>query len=149
MPPMLYIAFGELAGSRAQQMFPRHFRLRDAERHHVLKLIAKAVSTAGLIARRARPDAAGKRLVEEPAIKQKVHRTVGRTHLNRAQDVIPALRQGVQYGVEIGGPVARDQGDGFRLARCFPEKENDFSRLVGRELKLDLEGAARIETSAG
>ena len=95
-------------------MFPRHLRLRRAERHHVLKLVAKAVGAARLVARRPRPDPAREGLVEEPAIEQKVHRAIGRPHLNRAEDVIPALGHRAQDGVEIGGSVARDQGGGFR-----------------------------------
>src|ERR1700677_2972874 len=74
---------------------------------------------------------------------------VGRAHLNRAQNVIPAPGHRAQYRVEIGGPVACDQGDGFGLARCFAEKQNDLGRLIGRKLKLNLESAARIETCAG
>ena len=88
-PPMLDVALDELPRGRAQQMFARHLRLRHAERHHVLELIAKAVRAAGLVERRARPDAAGERLVEQPAVEQNVHRAIGRLHLNRAEDVVP------------------------------------------------------------
>ena len=66
-------------------------RLRDHQRHHVLELVAKPVGAAGLIERRARPDAAGQRLVEQPAVEHDVHGAVGRPHLDRAEHVVPVL----------------------------------------------------------
>ena len=88
-PPMLHVALDELARRGAQQLLARHLGLRHAERHHILKLVAKAVSAARLIERRTRPDAAGERLIEQPTVQQDVHRTVRRRHLNRAKRVIP------------------------------------------------------------
>ena len=57
-PPMLHVAFDELARRRAEQMLARQRGLRDRQRHHVLQLIAKAVRAARLVECRARPDAA-------------------------------------------------------------------------------------------
>ena len=94
-------------------MFSRHLRLRHAERHNVLELVAKAVSAACLVARRSRPHPARECLVQQPAVEQNVHRTIGRPHLNRAEDVIPKPGHRAQYRVEIGGSVARDQGERF------------------------------------
>ena len=67
-PPMLNVALGELAGGRAQEVFARQIGPRGGKRHAVLQLVAKAVGAAGLIEGRARPNAAGERLVEQPAI---------------------------------------------------------------------------------
>ena len=86
---MLHVAFDELPRGGAQEMLARDLRLRHAQRHHVLKLIAKAVRAARLVEGRPRPHAAGERLVEQPAVEQNVHRAIGRLHLNRAEDVVP------------------------------------------------------------
>jgi hypothetical protein len=50
-PPMLHVAGDELARRRANQMLARNRRLRRRQRHHVLKLIAKAVRAARLVER--------------------------------------------------------------------------------------------------
>ena len=50
----------------------------DAQRHHVLQLVAKAVGAARLIERRPRPDAAGERLVQQPVVEHDVHRAIRR-----------------------------------------------------------------------
>ena len=82
---MLDVAFAELPRSRSQHVLPRQFGLGDCERHHVLKLIAKAVRTSGLIEGRARPQSTRKRLVEQPAVEQYIHGAVRRLDLNRAE----------------------------------------------------------------
>ena len=53
-----------------------------------------------------------------------------------------------EYRVEIGGSVARDQCDRFRLGRCFTEKEDDLGLRVWRELEPGLESAAGVEAGA-
>ncbi|MNW22015.1 hypothetical protein D3C71_2232560 [compost metagenome] len=65
-------------------MAPRLGGAGEGERHGVLQLVAKPVGTAGLIERRAGPDATGKRLVEQPAIEHDVHRAVRGPDLNGA-----------------------------------------------------------------
>ena len=57
------------ADARASSAGPR-----QRERHAVLQLVAEAVGAARLVEGRARPDAAGERLVEQPAVEQDVHR---------------------------------------------------------------------------
>ncbi len=91
-------------------------RLRHRERHHVLQLVAEAVGAARLVERRARPDPAGQRLVEQPAVQQDVHRPIRRLHLHRAEDVVPVLGHRAQDRVEIGAAVARRPRPAPRLA---------------------------------
>src|SRR5215471_15165188 len=55
-PPMLHIAFGKLARSRAQNMPAGNVRFHDRKRSRILKLIAEAISAARLIEARTRPD---------------------------------------------------------------------------------------------
>ena len=100
---MLHVALGELPRRGAQQMLARQVGLRDAERHDVLQLVAEAIGAARLIEAGARPDAAGERLIEQPAVQQDVHRAVGRLHLNRAERVVPERVDLGEDCVEIGG----------------------------------------------
>ena len=53
------------------------------------ELVAEAVGATRLVKGRARPDAAGERLVQQPAIEHDVHRAVGRAHLDCAQQRRP------------------------------------------------------------
>src|SRR5664280_1386444 len=54
-PPVLNVALGKLPCGCAQQMIARQLRLRQAERHPILQLIAEAIGAAGLVKARARP----------------------------------------------------------------------------------------------
>ena len=86
------VALGELPAGGAQEMLARERRPGDRQRHPVLQLVAEAVGAARLIEGRARPDAAGERLIEQPAVQHDVHGAVGRLHLDGAEHVIPFLR---------------------------------------------------------
>ena len=66
------------------------------QRHRVLQLVAEAEGAAGLVEAAARPDAAGERLVEQPAVGQDVERGVGRLHLHRAERVLPVRQHRVE-----------------------------------------------------
>ena len=89
MPPVLHVTFSELVRCRSEQLLTRKVGPRDQERHDVLQLIAEAIRTAGLVERRPGPEAAGERLVDQPAIQEDVHRSIGRPHLDRAEDLVP------------------------------------------------------------
>ena len=143
VPPVLHVALDELPRRGAQEVLARELGLRHGERHHVLQLVAEAVGAARLVERRARPDAAGERLIEQPAVEQQVHRR------DRASS--PARRRGrrpsasstaSQHRVEVGGAVARDQRARLRR-RCAasPSRNDDLGALAGREL--DASSAAR------
>src|ERR1022692_1186204 len=127
-------------------MVSRHGRLRYSQRHHVLKLIAKAVCAAGLVECRSRPHAAGESLIEQPAVQHDIHGTIGGFHLNRAEYVVPQARYRGEYRIEVGGSVFRDQGKRFRPGRRLAKKENDFGRAIWLELETGLQRAAGIET---
>ena len=60
---MLHVPFAELVGGGAEQMFAQQAGLGMDEGHRVLQLIAEAERAAGLIEARARPHAAGERLI--------------------------------------------------------------------------------------
>ncbi len=89
MPPVLHVAFFELVRGREQDLFTRDLRTAVDERHHVLQLIAKTVSAAGLIKSRARPDATRERLIQQPAVEHRVQGGVRRSHFDRAEQAHP------------------------------------------------------------
>src|SRR3546814_607733 len=85
-PPVLHIAFLELAPGRAQQLRAGFIGFGDAGRHHVLQLVAETVGTAGLVVGGARPHPAAQRPVQQPAVEQAVHAAIGRAPLPGAED---------------------------------------------------------------
>ena len=89
-------------------------RPRDHERHHVLELVAESVGAARLVEGGARPDAAGERLVEQPAVEQQVHGAVRRRHLDGAEHVVPLGRDVRQR------ERRRPRRDSGRRARARP-----------------------------
>jgi hypothetical protein len=72
MPPVLHVALHELSPRRAQQMLARQFGPRQRQRQDILQLIAKSVRAAGLVIAAARPEPARDRLIQEPAVHQRV-----------------------------------------------------------------------------
>src|SRR5207344_2868781 len=89
MPPVLHVAFHELAASGPEEMLPRDLPVRNGQGHHVLELVTKPVRAAGLIEGGSSPHAAGERLVEKPAVEHDVHGAVRRLDLDGADDVVP------------------------------------------------------------
>ena len=147
-PPVLHVALGELAGGRAQQVFARQIGPGGGKRHAVLQLVAKAIGAAGLIERRARPNPARERLVEQPAIEHEVHRAVGSLDLDRAQSLVPGARDVRFQGVEIGGANGQDRGAGV-LARCgLSQKEHDFGHAPWLQFQLGAHRGARVQGRA-
>ena len=124
-PPVLHIALRKLPGCRVQQMCAHPCGLGQRHRHPVLQLIAKAVCAAGLIECRAGLDAAGQRLIGQPAVHHDVHGAVRGRHLDGAGDRLPMRLDLCQQvcGVRIAHP-----GDqrlcivgGGRLSQQMPD----------------------------
>ena len=74
MPPMLRIAFGELACRRHQNVFPSNLWRGVQKRHGILQLIAESESSARLIQRGPAPEPATQRLIQQPAVQEMVSR---------------------------------------------------------------------------
>ena len=148
-PPMLHVALDELPRRGAQQVLARHRRPRGDQRHAVLQLVAEAVGAARLIERRAGPDAAGQRLIQQPAVQHDVHRTVGRLHLDRAEDVVPVAADLGQHVVQIGRAVARDQSARASCAlAASPRKKTISMRPFGGSTIVVRSAPHGIETGA-
>ena len=148
-PPVLHVALDELPRRSAQEMLARQRRLRYRERHHVLQLVAKAIGATGLVERRPRQDPTGEGLVEQPAIEQDVHGTIGCLHLHRTEDILPVLGHRAEDLVEVGAAVAQNQGERLCSRRRLTEEEDDLDRAVRLERERSLQGAAGIETGTG
>ena len=146
---MLIVALDELPAGGPQEMLADERRPGDRHRHPVLELVAESIGAARLVEGRARHDAAGERLIEQPAVQHHIHGGVGRLDLDGAEDVIPFLDHLFQGRVEIGAPVAHDQGDGLGPGRRLAEKEDDLRRGVGRQIDLGLQHGAGIQARAG
>ena len=132
-PPMLDVALDELSRRRAQQVLARHGRLRGDQRHAVLQLVAEAVGTARLVERRARPDAAGQRLIQQPAVQHDIHRPVGGLHLDRAEHIVPVaadLATARRRDLPCGSVQSRSAAS--RALGGFAEEEDDLDAGVRR-----------------
>ena len=88
-PPVLHVAFGELARGGAQDLLAQQRGPREAQRHRILQLVAETVGAARLVEAGARPGAAGQRLIQQPAIHHDVERAVGRLDLHVAGELVP------------------------------------------------------------
>ena len=116
-------------------------RRAHGERHHVLELIAEAVRAARLVERRARPDAARERLVEQPAVEQQVERPVGRLHLHAPTGCRPSASPTARSVASTSAvAVARDQRARLVGGRGLAEQEHD--------LRARSPGAARPSSAA-
>ena len=146
---MLHVAFLELPRSRAQQVGAGDLGANGGQRHAVLQLVPEAVGPAGLIERRARPDAAGERLVQEPAIQHEIHRARWRAHPQRAQHAIPELRDTGQHGVQIRCAVLGQQGAGLIGSAGLAQQHGHFNLTICRHNDVGAQCAAGVEPGAG
>ena len=146
---MLDIALDELAGGGAQQVVPRCIRFGEGQGHAVLKLVAEAEGAAGLIEGRARPEAAGKRLIKQPAVQHDVHRPVGRLDLNRPKHGRPVICHLVKNGVEVGLTITGDQRPGLVGRFALSDERDDFDRLADANFHDALQSRAGIEAGTG
>ena len=81
---MLHVALGKLARGGAQYLFAQQRGPRQPQRHRILELVAEAVGTACLVESRARPGAAGQRLVQQPVVHHEIEGAIRRLHLEIA-----------------------------------------------------------------
>jgi hypothetical protein len=92
MPPMLDVARQKLVSGGSQKMLARDFALGVVKRHYVLELVAKAVRAAHLIKPGAPPNPAGQRLIEQPAIEENIHASIGRRNVQTCRGCRPSGR---------------------------------------------------------
>src|SRR5581483_403049 len=119
------------------------------ERHHVLKLIAKSEGAARLIERRTPAHATGQRLIQQPAINQRVHRRIRRLDFDRAEHLVPKLKHALERLVNFV-QVAKMRVDfaSFVDRLSLAQQKDHFASLSGREFDLRLNRCTRIEARA-
>ena len=144
-PPVLDVAFDKLSPGGAQEMLAREGGSDRGQGHAVLQLIAKSVGAAGLVKARARPDAAGERLVGEPPVKHDIHGTIRGLHLNPADGLLPKSAHFGQHLSQIDRSVTRHQGQGFGFVHSVAQKDIQLGDAVRGDLDDGLEGAARVQ----
>ena len=112
----------------------------------VLQLIAEAEGAAGLVVAAACPEAAGQRLVEEPAIGQHVQGRIRRLDLHGAEGALPVLPHALERGARCAG-LPQSLREFARAFDILPgaEAEDDLVLLPVRQVKGHLDRAARIE----
>src|SRR5262249_10187784 len=116
--------------------------------HDVLELVAKTVGSARLVEPRAPPQAAGKRLVEEPVIQHDVERPVRSLDLYGRQEVVPAGGDGAEHRVQVAGAGAPDDRARLVDRRALTEEDDDFGAGARGEQERHLQRPARIQAAA-
>ena len=115
--------------AHSEQVLAQQRGLRVHQRHRVLQLVAEAEGAARLVVAAARPDAAGERLVQQPAVGQQVERRIGRLHLHRAERVVP-----VRCTASSASRSRRRRGSAARAGRlrrcCGPCRGGTRSRAI-------------------
>ena len=126
MPPVLHVAFDELARGGEHDMGAAEIRPRIQQRQRVLQLIAESERAAWLVRPTARPDPATERLIQQPAVHQQIERIVGRMHLDRAERVVPEPFRARDRIVDGGeARVACGELSGLRGGGALTEHEGD------------------------
>ena len=145
---MLHVAFGKLPSGGAKDMRPRLLRPSEGQCHAVLQLVAEPIGAACLVEGRARPDAAGERLVEQPAVQHDVHRPVRRPDLHGLQERLPMYGYIGENRIEIGGAVAGDQCAGPLGRSGLAEEGDDLDAFTSLQLDYALQRSTRIKPRA-
>src|SRR5438067_10668903 len=149
MPPVLDIALHKLSRGRAQDVVASEVGRGVHEGHHVLQLVAEAVTATRLIKGGAAPRPAAESLVKQPAVEQKGGRKLGRFHFDRAQEPAPPTAGFLECSLD----VRRIAKTSHEFACCFfvvrlPEKKSHLDGVSRFNLHHDLYGGARVEAGA-
>ncbi len=144
MPPVLDVAFDELMRCRAEEVLAGELALRDDQRDHVLELIAESVRATGLVERGSRPQAAGQRLIDEPAVQHDVQRAIRGLHLDGRLDVVPRPLDLAQEGAVIGATPTPHEVERRLAALGLAEHDHDLSAFPRRQLEARLQRGTRI-----
>ena len=120
VPPVLHVALLELSGGRSQDLRARFLSGAVDEGHRVLQLVAEAERPARLVEPGPAPHAAGKCLVDQPAIEHQVQRGVGRADLDGPEDAIPFSLDLLQRLVLPARPHRKTARAAARLPRSPP-----------------------------
>ena len=149
VPPVLHVALDELPRRRQKDVRASQLRRRERQRHDVLQLIAEPVRAAGLIISAARPQPAADRLIQQPAVQQRIERIVGRPHPHGVQGGIPRrLNPCARCRCRVDAPVARDQHPGMIASGAFSQEKNHAPAFSGPQHASNVKAGAWIQRRA-
>ena len=103
VPPMEYVAFGELVGRMVENLTTRVSRIGIKHRHNFLKLVAETCGATDLIESGAGKEARGIDLVEVPSVEHVVEGGVGGVDLEGGELVVPIVEDAGEFGVDFVG----------------------------------------------
>ena len=147
VPPVLHVAFVELATGSAQQMLAQEARLGMNESHPVLQLVAETERAPGLVEPGASPHPTGERLIDKPAVSKEIDGPVGRFDVHHAQGPAPVVPNAFEGAVGVAGAA-----EALHKLSCLiftaggADDENDVFFLAVVERDLHLHGRAWIES---
>ena len=149
MPPVLHVAFAELAAGAPQQMLAGGPRRGVEQRRRVLELVAEPVRAAGLVVPAPSPVATGQRLVLQPAVDQQVQGGVRRLGVHDAQRPFPEFPDALQ-GQPRAGRAAEppDQLLGLVGIVAGAQHEDQFALLAVGQVERHLQRRAGVEARA-
>ena len=107
--------------------------------HHILKLVTEPISAAGLVERGPSPEAAGQRLVQQPAVQQDIHTRIGGLHLSLFQNFIPKLADTLPcrfYMLDVLKML--DESFCICAVCTLPEQEGDLFGFTGLQPEQEL-----------
>ena len=146
VPPVLDVAFEELAPGRSQQVLAAEVGPGEAEGHDVLELVAESEGAAGLVVGGTGPQPAAHVLVEQPPVHQQVEGIVGGANLDGAQDVVPPLADPLQGGFRrLHSTMPSHQIAGLAFALALSQQEDQATGVPGGEGDADVQGGAGVE----
>ena len=142
---MHHIAFLELVLGSVENLAAGNGRVDGQQGQYILKLIAEAKRSAGLVEACTAPDAAGKRLVKHPAVEDQVSSRFRGMHLDSVKQVIPEHVGAFVGFTYIGGiMVFPGQCKGmFFIISLAKDKIDLFSR-TGKQVEVDLQDGTGI-----
>ena len=150
VPPVLHVPLDELARRRPQDLGPGDGWLGVQQGHDVLELVAKAVGPAALVQGRARPDPAGQRLVQRPAVDHQVERRLGRVHGDNREPPLPGGHGGRHRRLGRRHPAVRARQPGGLLGPLAgPQQHRQLPALARLQADLAAQGRAGIEARPG
>ena len=149
VPPVLDVALAELMRCRAQDMRSRHRRFAVDECHSVLQLVAESKRTAGLVDRGPRPHATGKRLIERPAVDERIELRGGRSNVNRAQSRGPRIDRLLRVLLrERRCAILGDERADLVASSRSAQEHHDLARFAGCKGDAAAQCGARIKAGA-
>ena len=146
VPPVEHVPLHELMRGVEQDLLAGEPRPEGHERGRILELIAEPVRAARLVEGGAPPDAAGQRLIGEPAVHHEIEGGGGRGHAQSGDALSPEVARGLE-GARRGfrRAVAREDLAGRGGAPGLSEQEDDLADALGGNFEHDLLGDAWIQ----